>query len=127
MSLHAYPIKQHQSATKRFVQMLDLHDDPEMIAAYRHYHSREGIWPEILQGIKDSGVLEMDIFLLGTHLVMLVTLAEEDDWDAVMQRMASQPRQAEWEAFVAQWQRASAGASSDEKWQMMERIFHLYE
>jgi L-rhamnose mutarotase len=39
--------------------------------------------------------------------------------------LASKPRQAEWEAFVAQFQKTSADASADEKWQLMERIFKL--
>lgn len=127
MEALAYPIVKHAGATKRFVQTLNLKDNLELIAAYRYYHSREGIWPEILQGIKDSGVLEMEIFLLGTRLVMLVTLAAEDSWEAVMQRMAAQPRQSEWEAFVAQWQCADSKAASTDKWQKMERIFYLYD
>ena len=40
-----------------------------------------------------------------------------------MARLAMLPRQAEWEAYVAQFQGCRADARSDEKWQMMERIF----
>ena len=56
MEKYAYPVRQFAGATKRVVQTLDLKDDPELVAAYKHWHSREGIWPEILQGIKDSGL-----------------------------------------------------------------------
>ena len=38
-------------------------------------------------------------------------------------RLATLPRQAEWEAYVAQFQGCRADARSDEKWQRMERIF----
>ena len=31
-----------------------------------------------------------------------------------------------WEALTAQYQQAEATATSDAKWKMMERIFHLY-
>ena len=113
MSIIGYPLRQHSTAWKRYVQTLDLKDNPDLIKQYRYYHSRQGIWPEILQGIKDSGILEMEIFLLGTR--------------EVMQRMGNVPRQAEWEDFVAQFQKAAAGAASQEKWQPMERIFHVYE
>ena len=106
MEKYAYPVRQFAGATKRVVQTLDLKDDPELVAAYKHWHSREGIWPEILQGIKDSGVLEMEIYLLGTRLFMIVELAASDSWDEVMARMGAGPRQAEWEAFVARFQRA---------------------
>jgi len=42
-----------------------------------------------------------------------------------MALLATLPRQAEWEAFVSQFQQCSAEATSDEKWQMMERMFCL--
>ena len=44
-----------------------------------------------------------------------------------MNRLATLPRQAEWEAFVAKFQGCAADARSDEKWQPMERMFRLYE
>lgn len=121
-----YPVRRFEGATKRYCQTLDLRDNPALIAEYRRLHSREGIWPEILRGIKESGVLEMEIYLRGTRLFMIVELPADADWDTVMRRMAEQPRQAEWEALTAKYQEALAGAKSEEKWQMMERIFHLY-
>ena len=51
---------------------------------------------------------------------------ENFDWDSAMARLATLPRQEEWEAHVAQFQQCAANATSDEKWQMMERIFYLY-
>lgn len=110
----------------RIVQMLQLEQNPELIRQYRYFHSREGIWSEILQGIKDSGILEMEIYLLDHYLCMIVDLPEDLSWQEAMDRMAKAPRQAEWESFVSQFQRAAADARSDEKWQRMERIFHLY-
>lgn len=122
-----YKVKNFKGETKRYVQALSLQDNPELIAAYRRIHSKEGIWPEILQGIKDSGILEMEIYILGTQLVMIVEMAADLDWDATMSKMGAGPRQAEWEEFVAQYQKAAPGQSSDEKWRMMERMFHLYD
>ncbi len=121
-----YAVRRFTGATKRYCQTLDLRDNPALVAEYRRLHSREGIWPEILRGIKESGVLEMEIYLRGTRLFMIVELPADADWDNVMQRMAEQPRQTEWEALTAKYQEALAGAKSEEKWQMMERIFHLY-
>lgn len=122
-----YLVKTFAGQTKRYCQTLDLCDDPELIAAYRRLHSAEGIWPEILAGIRQAGVLEMEIYLLGTRLFMIVELPAEADWNTVMARMAEQPRQAEWEALTARYQQADAQAASAEKWKLMERIFHLYE
>lgn len=44
-----------------------------------------------------------------------------------MARLATLPRQQEWEDYMALFQRCREGATSDEKWQMMERMFCLYE
>ena len=121
------PVKTYRLPVKRFCQTLDLRDNPDLIATYRRLHSREGIWPEILQGIREVGILEMEIYLLGTRLFMIVEMPQALEWDEVMSRLATLPKQAEWEALTAQYQQAEATATSDAKWQMMERIFHLYE
>ena len=120
------PVKTYRLPVKRFCQTLDLRDNPDLIATYRRLHSREGIWPEILQGIREVGILEMEIYLLGTRLFMIVEMPQELEWDEVMSRLATLPKQAEWEALTAQYQQAEATATSDAKWKMMERIFHLY-
>ncbi len=49
------------------------------------------------------------------------------DWDTAFSRLAGLPRQAEWEEYMSVFQQAAPGASSAEKWQLMERIFHVYE
>ncbi len=125
--MKGYKQKNFQGETKRFVQILELRDDPDMIAQYRKWHSQEYQWKEIRDGIREVGILEMEIYILGTKLVMIVDAPIDFDWDEAMVRLATLPRQAEWEAFVAKFQGCSAEARSDEKWQMMERMFYLYD
>ena len=36
-----------------------------------------------------------------------------------MEELSGKPRQAEWEAFMAKFQKSSAEATADEKWQVM--------
>ena len=113
--------------TKRYVQTLELKDDPVLIHEYRKWHSKEYHWKEIGDGIRAVGILDMEIYILNTRLVMIVDTPEDFNWEEAMDRLAKMPRQAEWEAFVARLQGCSPEARSDEKWQMMERMFHLYE
>ena len=113
--------------TKRFVETMDLKDDSELIRKYREAHDQEHFWDEIKEGIKAVGILEMEIYILGNRLVMIVDAPVDFDWDAAMERLATLPRQEEWEKQVAEFQNCSAEATSDEKWQMMERMFYLYE
>ena len=110
---------------KRYVQFLEISDDPELIALYRKWHSQEYCWQEVRDGIREVGILEMEIYILGNRLVMIVDTPSDFDWDSAMARLATLPRQAEWEAFVAKFQGCDANARSDEKWQQMERMFRL--
>ena len=123
--MDGYRQKTYNGPTKRYVQTLDLRDDPEMIREYRKWHSAEHHWKEIRDGIRSVGILEMEIYILGTRLVMVVDAPEDFDWQKAMDKLATLPRQAEWEAFVARLQGCSAEARSDEKWKPMERMFYL--
>ena len=111
---------------KRYVQFLEINDDPELMAQYRYWHSEEHHWQEIREGIKAVGILEMEIYMLGNKLVMIVDAPADFNWQEAMDRLATLPRQAEWEAFVARFQGCSTDVRSDEKWQPAERIFRLY-
>ena len=129
MTTMPYPLihsNRQKMKTKRYVQTLDLHDDPDIIREYRKWHSKEYHWKEVRDGIRAVGILEMEIYILGTRLVMVVDTPEDFDWNKAMQKLATLPRQAEWEAFVSKFQGCNAQATSNEKWQMMERMFYLY-
>lgn len=126
MSTQGYYVKEYHQPVKRYCQTMDLRDNPELIAEYRRRHSREEAWQEILDGIREVGILEMEIYILGTRLFMIVETPLDFDWDAAMARLATLPRQQEWEDYMAMFQQCAEGATSDEKWQMMERMFYLY-
>ena len=77
-------MKQYRVPVKRYVQTMDLKDEPALIAEYRRRHSRGEAWPEIQAGIREVGILEMDIYILGTRLVMIVETPLDFDWDSAM-------------------------------------------
>lgn len=126
MKTEGYLQQSYPKKVKRYCQTMDLQDNPELIAEYKRRHSEGEVWTEILDGIREVGILEMEIYLLGTRLFMIVEAADDFDWDEAMARLATLPRQQEWEEYMAQLQDCRKDATSDEKWQMMERIFHLY-
>ena len=124
---NGYPVQEYHGPVKRYCQTLDLRDNPELIAEYRRRHSQEHIWKEVPEGIRQVGILEMEIYLLGTRLFMIVETPMDCDWDTAMARLGTLPRQAEWEDYMAEFQLVKAGMSSAEKWQLMDRMFYLYE
>ena len=125
--MKGYPIKEHNQPVKRYCQTLDLKNEPKLIAEYRKMHSQGKIWPEIPAGIREVGILEMEIYLFDNRLFMIVETPFDFDWETAMKRLNTLPRQQEWEVFVSTFQQTASQASSNEKWKMMERIFHLYE
>ena len=126
MKTEGYKVQEYHGPVKRYCQTMDLRDNAELIRKYKEAHDRDHFWDEIKQGIRSVGILEMEIYILGTRLFMIVETPLDFDRDSAMARLATLPRQEEWEAYVAQFQQCNENATSDEKWRMMERMFYLY-
>jgi L-rhamnose mutarotase len=110
---------------KRYCKTLKLHDDSELIEKYKKAHAIGQIWPEIRKGMKEVGILDMEIYIRGNTLFMIMDTVPDFDHDKAMKELAAKPRQREWEAHMSQFQKTTADASADEKWQLTERIFEL--
>ncbi|MCF0197364.1 MAG: L-rhamnose mutarotase [Bacteroidaceae bacterium] len=108
---------------KRYCQTLTISDDPALIARYCEAHAH--VWKEVQAGIREVGILDMQIYRRGNVLFMICDTTDDFDWEADNARLATLPRQAEWEAYVAQFQGCDPEAASTDKWQLMERIFKL--
>ena len=125
--MEGYKVKEYKGPVKRYCRTMNLKDNPELIAEYRKRHSEEHSWKEIREGIKQVGILEMEIYILGNRLFMIVETPLDFDWDSAMSRLATLPRQQEWEDYMSIFQDCEQGATATEKWQMMERMFYLYD
>lgn len=110
---------------KRYCKALSLKDDAQLIEDYKKVHAPGCAWPEITQGMREVGIIDMEIYILGTRLFMIMDTVTDFDHDKAMTELAQKPRQSEWEAYVSRFQNTSAEATSDEKWQLMERIYKM--
>jgi L-rhamnose mutarotase len=110
---------------KRYCKTLRLQDNEQLIAAYKMIHSPGAAWPEITQGMREVGILDMEIYLAGSQAFMIMDTVPDFDHDQAMQVLAAKPRQTEWESFVAAFQQTDSTATAAEKWQLMERIYKL--
>jgi L-rhamnose mutarotase len=111
--------------SKRYCLTLDLKNDPELIRQYKHWHEPSHIWPEITQGIREVGLEDMQIYLHGTRMFMIVEAGDNVDFDEAMRKMGTLPRQKEWETFMGTFQQSLPDAKPGEKWLLMERVFKL--
>lgn len=126
-SIQGYKMKEYSMPTKRYCQTLSLKNNPILIEEYRKIHSEEKAWPEIRAVIRAVGILEMEIYILGSQLFMIIETPLDFDWKIAMDKLSNLPRQAEWEKYVSKFQDCPCLSSSAEKWKLMERMFYLYE
>jgi len=107
----------------RAVLAVDLKDDPVAIEAYKAHHRR--VWPEVIRSLRSAGIRDMEIYLLGRRLVMIVETDGRDVHRCFAAHAASHPRVVEWEALMKGMQEAVPGTDPGDWWTQMERVFHL--
>ena len=116
-------IAPERPATKRYCLTLDLKDEPALIVEYKRYH--EHVWPEITRSLKDAGVLDMEIYLLGTRMFMIMEVGEGFSFAKKAKMDSDNPKVREWEELMGKFQNPPPNASPVERWQLMERVFEL--
>ena len=109
--------------SRRFCLTLDLKNDPKLIEEYKRHHTQ--VWPEILKSIRDSGILDMEIYLLGTRMFMIIEAAENFSFESKAEADRANPKVREWEQLMWKFQQSLPQAKPGEKWILMDRIFKL--
>jgi L-rhamnose mutarotase len=107
----------------RAVLTVDLKDDPAIIETYRTHHQQ--VWPEVVTSLRRAGIRQMDIYILGRRLVMILETDGRDFQQCMAQHMTSDPRVAEWEALMHSMQEPPPGGRHENWWSVMEPLFQL--
>lgn len=110
---------------KRYCKCIELKNDPNLIEEYKKLHAMGAGWPEITAGMKEVGILDMEIYISGTTLFMIMGTKADFDHEKAMVKLAKLPRQAEWEALVSKYQKTHSGVSAGQKWRLLERIYKM--
>ena len=106
----------------RHVLMLDLRDDPELIARYEAHH--RAVWPEVLAHLQRHGVASMQIYRLGTRMTMVMETDDAVfDLQALRAAEASEPKLQEWEALMWTLQAPTPWTPAGQKWTAMQGLF----
>ena len=108
---------------KTYVLALDLKQDPTLIKEYEAYHKK--VWPEVLQSIKESGILDMHIYRAGTRLMMQMEVDDSFSFEKKAAADAANAKVQEWEELMWKYQQQLPGSAPSEKWVLMEEIFAL--
>ncbi|NKB70727.1 MAG: L-rhamnose mutarotase [Candidatus Latescibacteria bacterium] len=105
---------------------IDLVDDPQLIEKYKEYHRQP--WPEPLQGLKEVGIEDMKIFLLGRRMFMFMSTVDQFDPAIDFARyMEQNPKAQEWDDLMRTYQQKLPEAGPDEWWAFMEQVFDLQD
>jgi L-rhamnose mutarotase len=109
--------------TTRSVLAVDLKDDEQAIQTYVSHHRR--VWPEVVRSLRQAGIRDMEIYLLGRRLVMVVDHEGTDVRRCFAKHVASHPRVIEWEALMKSLQQPAPGAAPGDWWAEMRPVFRL--
>ncbi|MDX1328118.1 MAG: L-rhamnose mutarotase [Arenibacter sp.] len=108
---------------KRHCLALDLKDDEALIKKYEEYHKE--VWPEIIQSIKESGIINMEIYRVGNRMFMIMEVDDDFTFEKKALIDAKYPENEKWEELMWQYQQALPMAKPGEKWMLMEKVFQL--
>ncbi|MFD2555383.1 L-rhamnose mutarotase [Sphingobacterium tabacisoli] len=108
---------------KRYALALDLQDNPDLIKEYDEYH--RAVWPDVINSIRDSGILSMVIYRFSNRLFMVMDVGDDFSFEKKGEMDANNEKVQEWETLMWKYQRAMPGSRPGEKWVIMDKIFEL--
>jgi L-rhamnose mutarotase len=114
-------------STQQHVLTLELNDDQELIRLYEQYHQPGAIWPEVLESIRASGIENMQIYRLGTLLLMVLDVHASFTFEAKSEADKANQKVQEWERLMERFQRIDVNQTNAGKWQVMKQIFQLHD
>ena len=108
---------------KKYCLALDLKDDVDKINEYKNYH--QDIWPEISKSLKDSGILNAEIYNTGNRLFMIIEVDRTFSFEKKLKMDLENPKVQEWEELMWNYQQALPQSEKGSKWVLMDKIFDL--
>ena len=106
-----------------FGRTLLLVDDPALIERYREHH--RAVWPEVTARLREVGITQMRIYLLGRRLFMYMEAADGFDPATDFARINDDTRSQEWDQLMRTMQERVPEAADGEWWAAMEQVFDL--
>lgn len=102
---------------------LMLKDGEEIVERYKEYHRHA--WPEVVARLREIGILEMRIYLLGRRMFMYMEAVGGFDPERDFRRLNEVPRYREWDELMRTLQERAPEAKPGDWWAPMEEVFDL--
>jgi len=111
------------STPQQYCLTLTLKEDDELIREYEEYHKPGNVWPEVIDSIRDAGILDMQIYRSGLQLIMVMTVSDTFSFENRSIQDSLNPKVVEWEQLMNKFQKRAENI--DSKWQVVPNIFEL--
>jgi L-rhamnose mutarotase len=106
---------------KKYCLACDLKDDDELIRSYDAYH--QNVWPEIKESLRESGILEMEIYRTGNRLFMIIRVESDFSFEKKAEMDLANPIVQKWETLMSTFQKQIPWAKQEVKWLLMDKVF----
>jgi L-rhamnose mutarotase len=107
----------------RLCLTLDLKNDEAAISEYKRYHMK--IWPEVRDSLIAAGVIDMEIYLMGTRMFMIMDVNDTFSLSAKAATDAVNAKVQEWETIMHGFQAKLPQSGTEQWWVVMDRVFNL--
>ncbi|MCX8277061.1 MAG: L-rhamnose mutarotase [Dehalococcoidia bacterium] len=107
--------------SKSIAQVVDLIDDPKIIAKYEEYH--RNAWPEVDTKRKAIGIERMEIFRSVNHLFMYLTVPDDFDFERDPEKFKGSPRNKEWNDIMSSYMQKVPQADDGDLWHVTSLAF----
>jgi L-rhamnose mutarotase len=104
---------------------LDLKDDATSISRYKEWHRPGGPPAAITRSIREAGIDDLQIFLSGNRLFMIMETGATFSAGAKSAADDANPEVQQWEQLMWSFQQALPWAAPGQKWVPMELIYDL--
>ncbi len=93
------------------------------VERYRQYHRHA--WPEVIGRLREIGVVEMKIYVLGRRLFLYMQAIDGFAPEREFPKLAEDARYREWDELMRGLQEPAPEAKAGEWWAQMEEVFDL--
>lgn len=108
---------------KRICYTLNLKNNKTLIKEYINHH--KNVWPEIIKSMKDSGIVNAEIYNFSTRLFLLIEVDETFSEKRKKDLDKKNKFVNDWEEMMLKYQELIPNSPHSEKWVKMNKIFKL--
>jgi L-rhamnose mutarotase len=112
-----------EESVQSYAMTLLLKEDPRVVEHYKAEHQR--VWPEVLARLRECGITEMRIYLLGSRMFMYYEASDSFDPNRDLPRLTDDPTYRRWDELMRTMQEPVVEAKPEEWWAKMEPVFDL--